>query len=240
MLKKILYLIKYCPNKYIIISFIKTKIYNLAVTKERKKLKKLFYNNIKNKKITQDWFSSNAFHFFKEINKYKKNFSYLEIGSFEGSSALFVLKNFNKSIVFCVDKWNLNNNYISHEKKIIKQLNLDFKKAEENFDYNLHKFRNRYKKFKMESKIFFKTNNKKFDIIYIDGSHSYSNFKNDLLKSWKILKKNGLLIVDDIFWNEEDKKYIQALQELLMNIKLNYKILRTTNTQCFIKKLVEI
>jgi len=92
----------------------------------------------------------------------------------------------------------------------------------------------------MESKIFFKTNNKKFDIIYIDGSHSYSNFKNDLLKSWKILKKNGLLIVDDIFWNEEDKKYIQALQELLMNIKLNYKILRTTNTQCFIKKLVEI
>jgi len=236
MIRKILYLIRFCPNKNIIISFIKTKLYNFATYQEKKVIKKLFYNNIKNYKITQDWFSPNSFHFYKEINKYKNIFNYLEIGSFEGLSALFVLKNFKKSTVHCVDKWNLNFNYAPHEKKIIRQLNLDFKKAEENFDYNLYKFKNRYKKFKMESKNFFKQNSKRFDIIYLDVSQSYSTFKNDIVKSWKFLKKNGLLIVDDIFWNEENKKYIQALYEFLINTSPNYKILRTTNSQCFIKK----
>ena len=240
MFRKILYLIRYCPNKNIIISFIKTKIYNFLSYK-KKKIKKLFYNNIKNKKFTQDCFYSNSFHFYEEINKkninkYKNTYNYLEIGCFEGLSTLFILKNFKKIKAYCVDKWNLNSNYAVHEKKIIQQLNLDFKKAEENFNYNLYEFKNRYKKFKMESKTFFQKNNKKFDVIYLDGSHSYETFKNDITKSWKFLKNNGLLIIDDIFWNEENKKYIEALYEFLINTRRNYKILRTTNTQCFIEK----
>lgn len=121
MIRKILYLIKYCPNKNIIISFIKTKLYNFLAYKE-KRTKKLFHNDIKDYKITQDWFSLNSFHFYKEINKYKNIFHYLEIGSFEGLSALFVLKNFKKSTVYCVDKWNLNFNYVPHEKKLLSNL----------------------------------------------------------------------------------------------------------------------
>ena len=58
------------------------------------------------KKITYDFFSRNIFDWYKVLDKFKnKKFKYLEIGSFEGNSALFIIKYFKNSSLVCVDQW---------------------------------------------------------------------------------------------------------------------------------------
>lgn len=61
--------------------------------------------------------------------------------------------------------------------------------------------------------LFFKINMNKFDFIYVDGSHDYKSVLNDSINSFKCLRKNGLLILDDYFWRfyEDGKNPISAI-----------------------------
>ena len=79
------------------------------------------------------------------INKNFKKFSYLEIGSWEGNSAMFVLKNFNTKSVTCVDSWDLNDD--THKDKQLE----NFK----NFQSNLVEFKDRFLFYKNTSDEFF-------------------------------------------------------------------------------------
>ena len=44
---------------------------------------------------------------------------------------------------------------------------------------------------------FFKENEKKFDIVFIDGLHIYDQVKKDILNSINCLKENGIILVHD-------------------------------------------
>ena len=50
---------------------------------------------------------------------------------------------------------------------------------------------------RLTSDQFFAQNNNKFDIIFIDGLHHYSQVLKDINNSLKILKKNGFILVHD-------------------------------------------
>ena len=39
-----------------------------------------------------------------------------------------------------------------------------------------------------------------FDVIFIDGSHEYESVLMDIILFWKILKKGGIMILDDAKW----------------------------------------
>ena len=99
-LKKLFFL--YCSNanKYIYLNFIFTKLKNFFLKKKIKLEKRKHLKFLKRKLITHDYFSSHAYNFLNIINKFKLC-KYLEIGSFEGNSAMFVAKNFpdRKSVV---------------------------------------------------------------------------------------------------------------------------------------------
>ena len=61
-----------------------------------------------------------------------------------------------------------------------------------------------------------------------------------MLEIREILNKEGIMICDDYFWNFYEK--IQnnpcfAINEFLNKINGEYKILKVTNSQIFIKKL---
>ena len=43
--------------------------------------------------------------------------------------------------------------------------------------------------------------NKKFDFIYIDGSHYYDDVLNDAVNSFNALKENSYILFDDYNWN---------------------------------------
>ena len=79
-----------------------------------------------NKKITNDYFSSKAYYFYYYLLKLESNFKYLEIGFYEGNSALLVSNLFIRSQIHCVDNWVGTAEYNNH----------NFLKIEENFDYN--------------------------------------------------------------------------------------------------------
>ena len=230
-IKKIIFLYKGKSPFFIFISFLFTKISNVFVKRKIVKFKKKHQLLLREKKITNDFFSANAFNFFYYLNKLRSDFDYLEIGAYEGNSAVFVAESFVKSKIYCVDNWVGNDEYdVNH---------INFSKIEKNFDSNVINYKNIFKN-KCLSDEFFKNNNKMFDAIYIDGYHHGSQVYKDCVNSWQCLKKNGFLICDDYMWDfYEDFKDNPcfAINSFLKKIVGLYKLERVSNSQIFIKKL---
>jgi len=178
--------------------------------------------------ITNDYFSSCAFYFYRLLSNLPKNFKYLEIGSYEGNSALYVSTKFPHSYVFCVDLW----------KGVEEYKEKDFSIIEKNFDLNLKNLSNVHK-IKSTSDGFFTTNKIKYDFIYVDGNHKFDYVLRDCENAWKFLNEGGYLVCDDYIWHyyEDVKqnpcfainKFLETTQKL--------KVLFVSNSQIFIQKM---
>ena len=94
MFYKIIFLIKNKTSFSIIFLFLLQKIKTPLIKRKIIKQKKINQINLQNYNISRDWFSSHAFYFRHLMDKLPDNFKYLEIGSFEGNSAIFVSSNF--------------------------------------------------------------------------------------------------------------------------------------------------
>jgi len=214
----------------IFMSFIKDRLMHPFLSRAKKKFKKKHQNFLRSKNTTTDYFSINAYYWNKILKKNFRKFSYLEIGSLEGNSALYILKNHLTKNVVCVDLWDLEN-FLSNAKK-----NLD------NFIKNLKEFDNKYSYFKMKSDNFFQNNKEFFDVIYIDGWHGASQVKKDIVNSWKFLNIGGIIICDDYFYEGDSFKKSDkdipapAINNFIRENKKNLKILCVNNNQIFIKK----
>lgn len=112
-----------------------------------------------------------------EVASQREHSNMLEIGSAWGVSALALLMAAPKAHLTAVDP-DLTNHAISE----IPANGLDNR-----FTFHLQR-----------SDEFWPVNQKKFDLIYIDGSHLYEDFRNDIFEAWKILEPNGVVICDDI------------------------------------------
>ena len=79
------------------------------------------------------------------------------------------------------------------------------------------------------SDVFFKTCIWTYDIIYIDGDHSYQQTKKDFDNAWKFLKPGGLLIGHDFlhqknFMNDADYGITKAVSEFIKEQNVNATI----------------
>jgi len=208
------------------------------IKKNKKKFVKNFRESLKDKCFTYEFFSQNSYDWNRILTSFKnREFKYMEIGSFEGNSALFILNNFSHAKLTCVDPW-------IHLYEDFDLFSKDFKNSdktipEKNFDKNLLPFFERYKKYKMRSNNFFITNKDSFDIIYVDGSHLAKDVLNDCLSSWKILNNNGIMIMDDYFFQYPDQNDNPgpAINKFLKTISKKFEILKLTKHQLFIKKI---
>lgn len=169
----------------------------------------------KNKRVSEFWFAKNIYFLDKIFNSFfKHKIKYiLEIGSFEGVSALYFLEKFEDCFLTCVDPFTGSDEH--HEKQTRYNI-------EKNFDYNLAEYKGRYAKVKKYSADFFNLNQEKFDLIYVDGSHRSQDVYNDAIQSSKFLKKNGLLIFDDFFWTFYDE-FSNPMAAINKFIRENYK-----------------
>ena len=165
-------------------------------------LNKIKYSNVnqsfnkfclENYKFTYNWFGSNPqiwYYIFKKFNFLKEKVNILEIGTFEGRSAAFFYKYLNVKKLITVDLMKTDSteyeNFKNNSKKFI---NCNF--------YNLKsdKF---FKEFKLQEE---------FDIIYIDGSHFYEDVLNDAICSYKVLKKDGIIIFDDFLYTRQTRRF---------------------------------
>lgn len=229
MFKKIVFLYKSNSSIFIILLFLSQKISNLFVKRKIKSEKKFFLTLISKLKISSEFFSVNAYNFYKYLSLQPSDFKYLEIGSFEGGSAIYVSSRFNKSEIYCVDNWVKTEDGYS---------NLNFNNVEENFDFNIFNYKN-INKIKKSSDDFFQKNEKTFDVIYVDGYHKAEQVFKDCVNSWKVLNNNGLMICDDYIWDnykEVVNNPCYAINNFLDTIN-NYKVLKVSNSQLFLQKI---
>jgi len=199
---------------------------------QKKKLKRLHQKYLETKRTSTDYFSINAYYWDLIISKNFKEFSYLEIGSWEGNSASYILKNFKTKKVFCVDVWDTNNDSPKQEER----------NRFESFIFNLKKFKERFSFFKGTSDKFFKNNSQKFDVIYIDGWHEANQVYKDINNSWDYLNVNGIIICDDYFYGDIKNNLVNnlpanAINKFIFENKNKLKVICVNNTQIFFKKM---
>lgn len=233
---RLIYLLKIKSNYKLFYYYLRYRLFYIFNRFTVKKINNKFRNYLKSKNITYDFFTPNTYDWLVTLKDYKnKKMNYLEIGSFEGVSAILIALNFDKVIINCVDPWeNINDQKSSEGYEHLSMTNI-----EKNFDMNTHEFLDKIKKNKLRSKDFFFNNCFKFDVIFIDGSHKAKDVEDDCINSWKNLKDNGIMIIDDYFWQNYTKindNPAYGINSFLKKIKNEYQILKLTKFQLHIKK----
>jgi hypothetical protein len=187
--------------------------------------------------FTVDRFTSNIpiwTYYLKEL-KNKPNLRFLELGSFQGRSTVWLLENIltdKTSTITCIDTFEGSVNHIFHFKN-------DMKNVFDIFSYNISKFKNKVNIIKDKSQIALKQINEQYDFIYIDGDHKATSVIEDAILSFPLLKKGGIMIFDDYMlfgmnkFVDNPKPAIDAFLEIYANkITVLYK-----NHQVIIEKL---
>jgi predicted O-methyltransferase YrrM len=237
-MKKINYLINTKSNFALIKSYLLNSFKIKFLKKKKKEFNAKHKMFLSDKKVTRDYFSLNAFDWINTLNEFKnKKFKFLEIGSFEGNSTLFILENFKGVDLTCVDQWK---QLYREDGKREGYEDLSINEIEKNFDTNLKDYSGRFLKNKISSNNFFRNNNQEFDVIYIDGSHYAPDVLEDCKNSWSVLKKNGILILDDYFWKgyakiEENPAF--AINQFLKEANNKYEVANFSKYQLFLRKL---
>jgi predicted O-methyltransferase YrrM len=175
---------------------------------------------------TQDWFNWAPEVWTQITALLPEERSFLEIGSFEGRSAVWIIENMMNpgDWIDCVDTWEGGEEH-SEE---------DMRHTESRFDHNiikaldchsaLHRDRegswghtrfasdgpdrtnNRVYKYKARSTEFLGSKlagygrKDLYDFIYIDGSHTAKDVLTDACMAWPLLKPKGVMVFDDYLW----------------------------------------
>jgi hypothetical protein len=164
------------------------------------KIPKLFYAY----DFSVDWFTVHTPFWLdclaaQKIDTFGK-LDILEVGSFEGKSSTWISDNLLShpdSSLFCVDTFEGSVEHVGWD---------GVTKLKEKFLRNVSLSKNS-KKIKVaigKSSLalpHFRSENKKFDLIYIDGSHKTSDVICDGINAFALLKEGGLLIFDDYQWS---------------------------------------
>lgn len=185
--------------------------------------------NYKYKFSYRDFFSYNIPNWLSVIPKLKP-INYLEIGCFEGRTLSFLCQLNNLRSVVLVD--NLKGGFGCSIK------NINFNLVKKNLFFNLNLLNIKKEVFLNNSDTFFKRNKKKYNLIYIDGSHHYKDVIKDISYAYFVLERGGILICDDFCKDYKNKK-ISATKAILDYLKKNnkkFKILEI-NYQIYLKKI---
>ena len=142
--------------------------------------------------FTEDWFSENNPE--KIVNQFEdlllefkhKPCMFLEIGSFEGMSTIWMLENIlteERSQIFCIDAWaewtgDAFVRFVSNISKTGLKDKVHIVKGDSSEELRI--FPKEY-----------------FDFIYVDGNHDEKAVIKDAIGSFRILKKGGIIAFDD-------------------------------------------
>lgn len=139
--------------------------------------------------------------------KDKANVRALEIGSYEGRSAIWFLENI-----------------LTHPSSAISCVDIFEREYETNFDHNTRYFGAKVKKIRAPSQIALRSLElATYDFAYIDGSHTSKDTLFDAVLTWDLLKPGGIIIIDDYLWEngKEDLNNDAFTPQLGINAFLN-------------------
>ena len=150
-----------------------------------------------------DWFTPRIPLFRKYLAEFvgKPGLRFLEVGSFEGRSALWMAENVltgGESNLFCVDPWTDN----------AEQSGVAMEDVRERFIANTRTLRDRIgwqsgTLIQVATVMSWFYWAPVFDFTYIDGSHRAADVLSDSVLAWHMLKPGGLIAWDDLHWTRE-------------------------------------
>jgi predicted O-methyltransferase YrrM len=152
----------------------------------------------------------------------------LEIGCFEGLSSRAFADNFldhPDSTLDLVDPWDISDTTTPLDTQ-----------TEDHFIHNISQSPNFNKVsiHKQYSTQFFESNTKTFDFIYIDGSHLPNDVYHDMEHAHAVLRKNGIMWMDDFLSSAEVQK---VMHDFLLRHSNEYELIHQ-GWQLAIKKQV--
>ena len=175
--------------------------------------------------FTEDWFSHNIPNFQTCMSAIPEKKLFLEIGSYEGRSTCWLLKNglSPKGSIVCVDPYGAEG----------------FDKIEARFWTNTNEAKGSNQvvslmKMPSGSALVDMLNFKyTFDFIYVDGDHSAVMAYADGTGAWKLLKQGGVMLFDDYLYPHEPTK--EGIDKFLKDHEGQYDLI-LSNYQLAVQK----
>jgi len=178
-----------------------------------------------------NYFNNNYY----KINK-REQITILEVGSYAGISLINLVKAIPNSIGYGIDMWE---NY--NENKLLE--NIDNLKVESSFYNNIEVSGIKDRIFGIKScstnkLIEFIKTGFKADFIYVDGSHLLLDCYSDIVLTWEILEKDGILAIDDYYYKKDEilNSPFEAVNHFLKINEGKYKLLHS-GYRVFLQKL---
>jgi predicted O-methyltransferase YrrM len=119
----------------------------------------------------------------------------LEVGSWEGRSALFFLQFFPNATIVCIDAF------------------AQYPETEGRFDRNLSRLANRVEKIKGSSFPALEqlgAQGRLFDLVYVDADHFYEPVMANSLRVWPLTAPGSVIIWDDYGWGRDHPPQVRA------------------------------
>jgi hypothetical protein len=183
-------------------------------------------------KFTADFFSTNIDTWRQSLARFehRPGLHFLEIGSFEGLSACWLLNNIltdDSSRLTCIDTFDFAGQGTFYR---LQDQGTETMSIEQRFDHNVGLAGGARKVIKIvgQSGDALRTLPRSaYDYIYIDGSHVAADVLEDAVLSWPLLKRGGLMTFDDYQWNGDPNPLNRpglAVDAFLAVFKTRYKL----------------
>ncbi len=159
--------------------------------------------------FTNGWFDHTARKTWDQVIPKIKPKKILEIGSYEGASACYLIDNLDSSTgieLHCVDTWGGGIEHIEDgvdmeavESRFDKNVAMALKGKEKNVSLIKHKEQSEL----VLSKLISDGQRSTFDFVYVDGSHQAPDVLVDAVLGFKLLRVGGTMAFDDYLWAED-------------------------------------
>jgi hypothetical protein len=153
----------------------------------------------------------------------------LEIGAWEGRSAIFFLKHLPRSKLTCIDTFEGTQSLLELPEHAPWVRQIPY--VEARFDRNVAPFGGRVEKLKGRTRDRLDAllrARRRYDVIYVDASHRRDDVLQDSQRAWSLLRPGGLLIWDDYGWRPKyapSERPREAIDRLLAAWRGRYRLL---------------
>jgi predicted O-methyltransferase YrrM len=179
----------------------------------------------------------------------------LEVGTYEGASACYVIENAAKAAdleLHCIDSWEG-----GPEHQMEGQFASDMGAVEQRFRRNVaraianapHKVELTVHKGRSDvhlARLLGSDKGGYFDLVYIDGSHMAADVLCDAVLGFRLLRIGGIMVLDDYLWAEPLPYGTDPLRcpkpaiDAFINLNIRkLKILRSPLVQVYVRKLTD-
>jgi len=153
--------------------------------------------------FTNDWFGTTGRYIWDKILPQLGPTRILEIGSYEGRSACFLIQRLDKPLeIHCIDTWEGGAEHKNIDMQLVKKrfdnnikMSIDNSKHEITVKTHIGRSDDVLAKMQTEYQQY-------FDFIYIDGSHVAADVLSDAVLAFRLLRSGGVMCFDDYLWKD--------------------------------------